>query len=142
MSMTPIAAKTYADVGLETAVASASPHQLILLLFDGALLALAKAGSAMAQGDIAEKGRTISMAINIIANGLGGSLDFTAGDALAERLAALYDYMSQRLVHANANNDAAALKEVSSLLGEIKSAWEAIGDASDAESARGGKVAA
>lgn len=122
------AAQTYAKVGLETSVATASPHQLILMLFDGALLAMAKADNAMQKKQIAEKGQAISQAIDIISNGLGASLNFSAGDELANRLAALYDYMCTRLLHANLHNDQAALNEVSHLLGEIKSAWAEIAD--------------
>ncbi|MDP2822979.1 MAG: flagellar export chaperone FliS [Sulfuritalea sp.] len=133
-------AQTYARVGVETSVAGADPHQLILLLFDGALLAIAKADAFMQQGSVAEKGQAISRAIDIVANGLRASLDFSAGDELANRLAALYDYMALRLVHANLKNDSAALHEVSRLLGEIKSAWEEIADNPAAVSAS--KVAA
>ena len=133
----PNSAKSYAQVGMETGVAAADPHQLIVMLFDGALLAIAKAGSAMQQNQIAEKGQAISQAIDIIANGLQASLNFSAGDELANRLAALYDYMCTRLVHANLNNDAAALSEVGRLLGEIKSAWEEIADDPAAVSASG-----
>jgi flagellar protein FliS len=133
----PNSAKSYAQVGMETGVAAADPHQLIVMLFDGALLAIAKAGSAMQQRQVAEKGHAISQAIDIIANGLQASLNFSAGDELANRLAALYDYMCMRLVHANLNNDAAALSEVSRLLGEIKSAWEEIADDPAAVSASG-----
>lgn len=122
------AAQTYAKVGLETSVATASPHQLILMLFDGALLAIAKATTAMQQKNIADKGQAISQAINIISNGLGASLSFSEGDDLANRLAALYDYMCTRLLHANLHNDLVALNEVSRLLGELKSAWEEIAD--------------
>lgn len=122
------AAQTYAKVGLETSVATASPHQLILMLFDGALLAMAKADNAMQKKQVAEKGQAISQAIDIISNGLGASLNFSAGDELANRLAALYDYMCTRLLHANLHNDQAALNEVSHLLGEIKSAWAEIAD--------------
>lgn len=121
-------AQTYARVGLETSVATASPHQLILMLFDGALLAIAKAATAMQQKHIADKGQAISHAIDIISNGLAASLNFSEGDELANRLAALYDYMCRRLLHANLHNDLAALNEVSHLLGEIKSAWEEIAD--------------
>ena len=130
-------AKSYAQVGMETGVAAADPHQLIVMLFDGALLAIAKAGSALRQKQIAEKGQAISQAIDIIANGLQASLNFSAGDELANRLAALYDYMCKRLVHANLNNDSAALSEVGRLLGEIKSAWEEIADDPAAVSASG-----
>lgn len=121
-------AQTYAKVGVETAVAAADSHQLIVMLFDGALLAIAKAEGFMRQGMIAEKGEAISRAIDIIANGLRASLDFSAGDELAGRLAGLYDYMGLRLVHANLKNDIGALQEVSRLLGEIKSAWGEIAD--------------
>ena len=121
-------AQTYAKVGVETAVAAADSHQLIVMLFDGALLAIAKAEGFMRQGMIAEKGEAISRAIDIISNGLKASLDFSAGDELAGRLAALYDYMGVRLVHANLKNDLGALQEVSRLLGEIKSAWGEIAD--------------
>jgi flagellar protein FliS len=133
----PNSAKSYAQVGMETGVAAADPHQLIVMLFDGALLAIAKAGSAMQQRQVAEKGHAISQAIDIIANGLQASLNFSAGDELANRLAALYDYMCKRLVHANLYNDAAALSEVGRLLGEIKSAWEEIADDPAAVSASG-----
>jgi flagellar protein FliS len=125
-------AQTYADVGIETGVAAADPHRLILMLFDGALLAIAKAKSAMQQGQIAEKGHAISRAIDIVTNGLRASLHFSEDDSLAVRLAALYDYMAARLLHANLHNDQAALAEVGRLLGEIKAAWEEIADASDA----------
>lgn len=122
----PSSAETYAKVGLETSVAAADPHRLILMLFDGALLAIATAGNALQEGRVADKGRAISRAIDIVSSGLRASLNFSAGDELPNRLAALYDYMAARLVHANLNNDPAALKEVSRLLGEIKSAWEEI----------------
>lgn len=119
-------AQTYARVGIETGVAAADPHRLILMLFDGALLAIATAENAMQQGRTADKGQAISRAIDIVASGLRASLSFSAGDELANRLAALYDYMVVRLLHANLRNDPAALKEVSRLLAEIKSAWEEI----------------
>jgi flagellar protein FliS len=134
------AAQSYAKVGVETGVAAADPHRLILMLFDGALLAVAKAGSAMEQKKIAEKGQVISHAIDIIANGLKASLNFSAGDELANRLAALYDYMCNRLLHANLKNDPAALNEVGRLLAELRSAWAEI--AQDPAVASSSKAAA
>lgn len=136
----PSSAETYAKVGLETSVAAADPHRLILMLFDGALLAIATAGNALREGRVAERGRAISRAINIVASGLRASLNFSAGDELPNRLAALYDYMITRLAHANLHNDPAALQEVSRLLTEIKSAWEEI--ANDPAVASHNKIAA
>ncbi|HTH40447.1 MAG TPA: flagellar export chaperone FliS, partial [Rhodocyclaceae bacterium] len=53
-------------------------------------------------------------------------LDTQAGGDLAERLDALYGYMSQRLVMANLKNDPAILDEVTGLLNEIRTAWAEI----------------
>lgn len=116
----------YAQVGIETGVAAASPHKLILMLFDGAIMALGTAQRQMGEGDIPAKGQSISKAIEIITNGLRASLDIDAGGELAERLHALYDYMTVRLLHANLHNDTAAIEEVTRLLGELRSAWEEI----------------
>jgi flagellar protein FliS len=118
----------YAKVGVETGVAAASPHKLILMLFDGAALALSSAAVQIREDRTTEKGLSISRAIDIIANGLKASLDRDAGGDLASRLAALYDYMCARLLHANLRNDLAALNEVAGLLGELKGAWEEIAD--------------
>lgn len=116
----------YASVGIETSVATADPHKLILLLFEGAKAAILSARMNMELGNIAEKGRLISNAIDIITNGLKASLDFEKGGDLSLKLAALYDYMAQRLLWANLKNDPAALDEVMSLLGELHSAWAEI----------------
>ena len=119
-------AKAYATVGVETGVAAANPHKLILMLFDGALLSLSADASHLQRNNIAEKGASLSKAIDIISNGLCASLDIKAGGEIAERLHALYEYMANRLLHANINNDLAAIEEVSHLLGELRSAWEEI----------------
>lgn len=119
---------TYRKVGLETQLESASPHKLVVMLFDGALVAIANARRHMENKEIAEKGQAISKAIDIIANGLQASLDMESGGTIATQLEALYEYMGQRLLHANLRNDAAALKEVAGLLQELKSAWEKIAD--------------
>ena len=120
--------KAYETVGLETAVRSASPYQLILMLFDGAKQALAGARYGMEAGDSPKKGMAISKAIDIIQNGLRASINLEGGGKLSEDLCALYDYMGRRLLHANLHNDLAALDEVARLLGEIHSAWVEIGD--------------
>jgi flagellar secretion chaperone FliS len=120
--------KAYENVGLETAVQSASPHQLILMLFEGAKQAIANARFGMEMNDIPKKGMAISKAIDIILNGLRVSINMEEGGKLSEDLYALYDYMGRRLLHANLHNDIGALDEVARLLGEIHSAWAEIGN--------------
>jgi len=121
-------AAAYRAAGIESQIGTASPHQLVLMLFDGALLAVSTASRHMNNKDIAQKGQSVSQAIEIIGGGLRACLDDEAGGQLAERLRALYEYMCVRLLHANLKNDQAALKEVSGLLSEIRSAWEEIAD--------------
>jgi flagellar protein FliS len=118
--------RAYRNIGLETQMEDASPHKLVVMLFDGALLSVANAQRFMEHKEIAAKGMAISKAIDIIANGLQASLDIDSGGEIAARLDALYEYMGQRLLHANLRNDLAALQEVSALLQELKSAWEKI----------------
>ena len=118
----------YANVDLETGIASASPHKLIVMLYDGALVALRTARANMAAGNIPAKGIAISKAITIIDNGLRVSLDKEAGGIIAENLDALYDYMGRRLFQANLQNDVAIVDEVHGLLADLREAWAAIGD--------------
>jgi flagellar protein FliS len=117
----------YAKVGVETGVFDASPHKLVLMLFDGALVALADARRQMQAGDIPAKGASISKAISIIDSGLKASLDLSVGGETATNLYALYDYMSQQLLVANLRNNPAIVEEVRRLLLELRGAWEAIG---------------
>jgi flagellar protein FliS len=118
--------EAYARIGVETGVSAADPHRLIQMLFDGALVVIASARLHMERNEIAEKGQDISKGIDIVANGLKASLDIQGGGELAERLAALYDYICTRLLHANLKNDPAALTEAAGLLSELKGAWEEI----------------
>ena len=120
------AINAYNKVGIDSGVASADPHKLISLLYQGALLAIANAKSSIVRGDIAARGKAISHAILIIDSGLNASLNKEVGGELALNLAALYQYMSHRLLTANISSDMQALDEVSKLLGELKEAWESI----------------
>ena len=125
-------AAAYRQIGVETSVNASDPHTLVVLLFEGAEAAINQAKGRMLENDTAGKGSALSQAIQIVTDGLRASLDVEAGGELAERLAALYDYIAARLLWANLKNDVAALDECLSLLGEIHSAWSAIAPGRDA----------
>lgn len=123
-------ANAYAKISTEIGAMSASPHQLITMLFAGAKTAITMARHHMAHKEIAAKGNAISKAINIIDNGLKASLDAEAGGKagaeLVANLASLYDYITQRLMQANLRNDPALLDEADRLLDSVSSAWREI----------------
>jgi flagellar protein FliS len=119
-------ANAYAKVGIETGVIAASPHKLIVMLFEGAIVAISNATQHMKNGEIAAKGHSISKAIAIIDSGLRASLDKKTGGEIAISLDSLYEYMSNRLIQANLNNQVEQLTEVQNLLRDLKTSWEAI----------------
>jgi len=118
--------KAYAQIGVESAVMSATQQQLVMMLFDGALSALIRARLFMQDGNIEGKGSSISKAINIIEAGLKEGLLENSGDELADNLLDLYNYMTRRLLHANLHNDVAAVEEVEGLLRNIADAWKEV----------------
>lgn len=120
-------AGAYARVGVESGVMSASPHQLIVMLFDGALASIRAARIHMQAGNIPEKGKAISKALDIVNNGLAAGLDAERGGEIAERLASLYDYIARLLLAANLHNDEKSLNEAQTLLEDVASAWREIG---------------
>lgn len=120
------AANAYQKIGIESAVAGADSHELIAMLFQGALMAIADAKYQMTHRQMMEKGHSIARAISIIGEGLHASLNKEAGGVIAKDLGALYEYSVQRLADANRSNDPAGLDEVARHLGEIASAWNAI----------------
>lgn len=122
-------AKAYAQVELETGINSASPHGLIVMLYDGAIEALRKAKIYIEMKDIEMKTKSMDKAMRIIKDGLTAALDVKAGGALAEQLLALYDYISKEIVLANVQNSAERIDTCIGLLSDLRNAWQEIGQA-------------
>lgn len=120
-------AKAYAQVGLETGINSASPHGLIVMLYDGAIEAIRKTKIYLDMGDIEMKTKSVDKALRIIKDGLTTSLDVNAGGALAQQLLALYDYICKELILANAQNSPERMDTCIGLLEDLRSAWLEIG---------------
>jgi len=122
------AIKQYQQVSISSSVMGASPHRLVQMLMEGALERIALARESMARNEIAMKGQNIGHAIQIV-GGLQGSLNEEAGGEIAGNLSNLYDYMVNRLLVANSQNDESILDEVSGLMVEIKMGWDSMPDA-------------
>lgn len=118
-------ANQYRQTGVSSAVLEANPHQLIALMLAGARERARLAIACLDRGDLPRKAQAITDASTII-GGLNGALNLEAGGEIADGLQALYDYAQRRLLAANLDNDAAPLREVDALLGDIESAWRAI----------------
>jgi flagellar protein FliS len=115
----------YQTVAAHGGVAAADPHQLIVMLMDGALERIAAARGAMVNGAQSNKGRLIHKTVEIL-DELRASLNFEAGGSIAANMGDLYDYCSHRLMKASLENKPESLDEVAKLLREIRGAWIAI----------------
>lgn len=117
---------------LETAVETASPARLIVMLYDGALRFIHEAAYAMRQRDYETQNAKLLRAQKILAE-LISSLDFDKGGEIAENLFRLYTYMYNQLVEANINDSLENLEHVTNLLSELREAWDAIATESEAQ---------
>jgi flagellar secretion chaperone FliS len=116
----------YQQVGVETRLNGADPHQLVLMLFDGFLEAIAQGRGAMRAGQVVAKGQALGRAVRILEEGLRAGLDLHAGGTLARDLDELYAYLTMQLTLANLRDDEKRLDECQRLVAPLREAWLAI----------------
>jgi flagellar secretion chaperone FliS len=116
----------YQQVAVQGGVSNSDPHSLVQMLLDATVERIATARTCIEQGDRARKAKLLHSCVTLIAE-LRGSLDLIRGGELAHNLNDLYEYITRRLLLANVRYDVSYLTESLSLLGEIRSAWIAIG---------------
>jgi flagellar secretion chaperone FliS len=117
--------KSYRNVTAYGNLAEASPYQVVQLMLDALVSRVAEASGHIERGEVAAKGEKIGKALGII-EALVLGLDKDRGGELALNLERLYDYVARTLLKANLENRVDLLKEVSSLLREIKLGWDGI----------------
>ncbi len=120
-------ANGYVKTYRANAVLTASPGQLVLMLYDGALKAMAIAGEAFERTEddlsrIEIINHQLQKAQNILAE-LQNGLNLEAGGDFAQTLYRLYDYHNRRLFEANLKKDAAIVREVEGLVRSLRDAW-------------------
>jgi flagellar protein FliS len=116
----------YQSNAVHGGVAAADPHGLVLMLMNAAVERLTTARGCIERREIVQKAKLLHSCVRIVGE-LRGTLNLSAGGPIAQNLSDLYEYMARRLLRANIDNDIACINEVLSLLGEIRSAWVAIG---------------
>ncbi len=119
----------YRRIDIETGVSGASSHQLITLLFNGALDAMTMGKGALGSGDIGAKCNALAKAVRIVDEGLKAGLNMAEGGELALNLSDLYTYICTQLTLANVRNDAQAIDECHRLLMPVRDAWVSIAPA-------------
>ncbi|MCL2457573.1 MAG: flagellar export chaperone FliS [Desulfobulbus sp.] len=112
----------YTNQYLATTVNSASPEQLMLMLYDGAIRFISLGVQAIENRVIDKRAYYINKASAIVAE-FAATLDHNQNAQLAEDLDALYSYMLRRMLQANLKNDVAPLLEVKHLLSDLRATW-------------------
>jgi len=108
----------------ESAVLSAPPELLVVMLYDGARKFLFQAGVAMRDGKIELTNRKLRRAEDIIQH-LRDTLDMDQGD-IAANLESIYVFCLRQLRQARFEKDPASLEHISSLLGQLREAFATI----------------
>jgi flagellar protein FliS len=122
-------AQAYSRIEVESQAISASPHQLITLLFDGALKQIMAAKAFMSAGHMDSRAQALNKSLDIINEGLLAGLDLETGGEVAQNLAQLYEYITRLLLQANRDSDEQKLVEAYDLLENIAHAWREVGHA-------------
>ena len=109
-----------------TAISTATPGQLVLMLFDGALRFLATASHGFQTESLAKRNEQISnnlIKAQRIIRELQQTLDMKNGGEFATTMFPLYGFMIDQLQQSNLNKDPAPIATVERLLGDIRDSW-------------------
>ena len=103
-------------------ILSASPEQILIMLYDGSIRFCRQALHAMDSGDRTVQAEKISRAMAIVCE-FANTLDHEVGGDMAADLDALYGFMIRELTKANVQNDRKALETVEDLLTGLRETW-------------------
>ncbi len=109
-----------------SAVLTASPGQLVVMLYDGARRFLHQGAAAMGEHQIVVAHNKLTRAEDIIRH-LRSTLDMDQGQ-IAERLQSIYTFSLSHLRQARLDQDPKKIEEVNELLGKLRESWAAIAD--------------
>ncbi len=112
----------YTNQYLNNQIETASPEQILIMLYDGAIRFTRQAMKAMDDGDLALQGEKISRAMAIICE-FSNTLDHEVGGKIAEDLDAIYSFMTRELTRANLKCERKALETVDDLLYGLRETW-------------------
>lgn len=104
---------------------TASPVQLVVDLYRGALRFLKQAKAFQQQGQPAERGVALGRAHAIVSE-LQATLDHGKAPALCEELDRLYDFCLFQITEANLKSSAEPIDAVIEVLDTLESAWAQI----------------
>ena len=108
----------------ENSIMTASPEQLVVMLYDGAGRFLRQAEGSMIDGSWLQASEKLSRAEAII-DELLATLDMDAGE-VADRLQSIYVFCKTRLIEARIQRDAVRVDQVARLLSELREAWSQV----------------
>jgi flagellar secretion chaperone FliS len=108
----------------ENSIMTASPEQLVVMLYDGAGRFLRQAEGSMIDGSWLQASEKLSRAEAII-DELLATLDMDAGE-VADRLQSIYVFCKTRLIEARIERDAVRVDQVARLLAELREAWSQV----------------
>ncbi|QQG65997.1 flagellar export chaperone FliS [Desulfobulbus oligotrophicus] len=112
----------YPNQYLASTVFSASPEQLLLMLYDGAIRFISLAIQAIDNNQIDRRTLFINKTTAIISE-FAATLDHSRDAQLTADLDALYRYMLTRMMQANLKNEATPLIEVKEMLVDLRATW-------------------
>lgn len=121
---------------LESRILSATPLELVAILYEHAIDATRDAIESLAAGDVETRCARISKAIAIVSE-LEGSLDMSGGGEIAQNLSRLYSYMRDRLTLANLQRSSQMLEEMAELLETMADGWRTIAATSNSAAPSG-----
>ena len=101
---------------------TASPAQLLLMLYDGAIRFTRQAMAGIENNNLSQTHKGIRNSMAIITE-FSITLDHSIGGKIAEDLASLYDYMIRELLLANLHKDKEKLRGVVKLLVDQRATW-------------------
>ena len=107
---------------LDLEVLTASPTELVVLLYQGAIAAVDAAKACLAEGDIKGRSRQITKACSLLSE-LDSALNPAMAPELSKHLSDLYGYSYRRLCQANIEQAVEPLNDVRNLLATLLEAW-------------------
>jgi len=108
---------------LKTRIMTASPEELRLMLYDGALKFARQARSSLEQEDFEASYQSLMRAQKIVLE-LSTSLNHNAAPEICDKLSALYTYIYRLLVEANVEHDTKKCDEAVELLEYERETWQ------------------